>query len=331
METKIAKPSKDVYNLAGQLIRKGEVVAFPTETVYGLGADATNAEAVKKIYTAKGRPSDNPLIVHLADKKDIKKYVLGISPLEQKIVDNFMPGAISLVLKKNDVIAPIVVAGGETVAIRIPENEVAREFIAATGRPICAPSANTSKRPSPTIAEHVFEDMHGKIPLIIDGGQTTVGIESTVVKVVDEEIYILRPGKFGKADFESKLHCVCHEKVLAGKVVESPGTKYTHYKPNCDMVLVKTNPQKTIVELYKKATSEGKKVVILCKEESLIHFKGLNAHALGKTSNDASHNVFKMLREFENNDLIIAEYFDNGTMVEGLFNRMIKSASGNLI
>lgn len=331
MQTKILKPNKETYSFASKLINEGEVVAFPTETVYGLGADATNEEAVKKIFIAKGRPSDNPLIVHLSDKKDIVKYVLSINELEQQIIDKFMPGPISLVLRKNDKICPIVTAGGETVAIRIPENLVARDFIKACDKPICAPSANTSKRPSPTIAKHVYDDMNGKIPLIIDGGQTTVGIESTVVKVEDSEVYILRPGKISKEKLESELKCVVHEKFKPGKVVESPGTKYTHYKPRCDMILVKTDVINTIANLYNENTKRGKKVVIFCKKESLKYFDGMNAVSIGKDSNEASHNIFKYLRDYENNDLIIAEYFDNGTMVDGLYNRMSKSCSGNII
>ena len=195
MRTLIKKPSLLTYIYAGNLIKNGEIVAFPTETVYGLGADATNAEAVKKIFIAKGRPQDNPLIVHLAEKEDIKKYVTEITENQQKLIDAFMPGPISIIFEKNDVICDEVTAGGKTVAIRIPENEVARKFIYYSQRPICAPSANTSKRPSPTIAQHVYDDMNTKIPLIIDGGATDIGIESTVVRVNKNYVYILRPGK----------------------------------------------------------------------------------------------------------------------------------------
>lgn len=332
METKILKPNKETFMLASELINQGEVVAFPTETVYGLGADATNAVAVEKIFIAKGRPNDNPLIVHLANKEDIEKYVLMLSDLERDIINVFMPGPISLVLKKKDNIPSVVTAGGDTVAIRIPENEVARNFIRFCRKPICAPSANTSKRPSPTIAMHVYDDMKGKIPLIIDGGQTTVGIESTVVKVVNNEVYILRPGKISKETLQNKLNCIVHEKVIStSTVVESPGTKYTHYKPNCDMILVKNNIIDNVKQLYLENINKGKKVIIFCKQADFNYYSGMNVVCLGADSDEASHNLFKFLREYEKNDLIIAEYFDNGSMVEGLFNRMSKSCSGNII
>ncbi len=250
MITKILKPTTYALNKAANLINDGELVAFATETVYGLSADATNDDAVKKIYVAKGRPGNNPLIVHLANKKDIKKYVKSINMLERKIIKDFMPGPISLVLKKNSLVSQIVSAGGDTIAVRIPQNKVARSFIRRTHKPICAPSANTSKRPSPTTAKHVFDDMNGKISLIIDGGQTDVGIESTVVKVENNEVYILRPGKINEEMLSSSLHCLVHENVKVGSKIESPGTKYTHYKPKCDMILVKNN----IVENIKKIT-----------------------------------------------------------------------------
>lgn len=331
MKTLIQKPCLLTYIKAGELIRNGEVVAFPTETVYGLGADATNKEAVKKIFVAKGRPQDNPLIVHLSKKSDIKKYVKSVSKNQQKLIDAFMPGPISIVFEKNDAICNEVCAGGNTVAIRIPENKVARKFIYHTHRPICAPSANTSKRPSPTIAQHVFDDMQTKIPLIIDGGATTIGIESTVVRCDENYVYILRPGKINANMIFEKTGLVALAKMDTSKIPQSPGTKYTHYKPKCDMIIVKTNVQNTINKIYEQKEKEGKKVVIFCKQENEKLYNQKNVVVLGKTSEDASKNLFTYLRNYENNDLILSEYFDNGDMVDALFNRMIKSASGNIV
>lgn len=331
VETKILQPNLETYTLAKSLIEQGKIVAFPTETVYGLGADATNPTAVEKIFLAKGRPNDNPLIVHLGDKRNIQKYVLRITPLEQKIIDAFMPGPISLVLPKNSLIPDCVTAKGPTVAIRIPENQVARDLINFCQKPICAPSANTSKRPSPTIAQHVFQDMNGKIPLIIDGGQTDVGIKSTVVKVEKDQVFILRPGKIDKTLLENTLHCPVHENTKVGKIAQSPGMKYTHYKPNCDMILVKTNPIVTIPTLYQEYTKQGKNVIIFCKEDDLPYFSSFHAVSLGKDSEEASHNLFKMLREYEDHDLILAQFVDNGKMVEGLFNRMSRACSGHIV
>lgn len=331
MRTLIKKPSLLTYIYAGNLIKNGEIVAFPTETVYGLGADATNAEAVKKIFIAKGRPQDNPLIVHLAEKEDIKKYVTEITENQQKLIDAFMPGPISIIFEKNDVICDEVTAGGKTVAIRIPENEVARKFIYYSQRPICAPSANTSKRPSPTIAQHVYDDMNTKIPLIIDGGATDIGIESTVVRVNKNYVYILRPGKINAQMILEKTGLVAMSKMDTSKIPQSPGTKYTHYKPKCDMIIIKNDVTKNMNNIYRQKTKEGKNVVIFCKKENVNKYQNKNVVVLGENSEDASKNLFTYLREYENNDLILCEYFDNGDMVDALFNRMIKSASGNII
>src|SRR5574344_2970468 len=221
-DTKIMLPNSETYSIASKLINSGEIVAFPTETVYGLGANALNDEAVKKIFIAKGRPQDNPLILHVGRKEDIKKYVKSISPLQQKLIDAFMPGPISIIFDKKENVSNVACAGGKTVAVRLPENQVARDFINSCGCPIVAPSANTSKRPSPTIAKYVFDDMNGKIPLIIDGGETPVGIESTVVKVEGEHLVILRPGKINKEMLEKATGAKVETKVEAGKIVEAP-------------------------------------------------------------------------------------------------------------
>ena len=330
METKVIKAGTRALFEFRKVIKRGEIAAFPTETVYGLGADASNAKAVEKIFKAKGRPTDNPLIVHLGSKFKIKKYVKSISSLEKKIIKKFMPGPISLVLEKNELISNLVAAGGKTVAIRIPESKLARRLINFSKRPICAPSANTSKRPSPTIVAHVFEDLNGKIPLIIDGGQTKVGIESTVVKVEGEKVYILRPGKISKENLEKKLNVEVFEKA-GGEVVESPGVKYAHYMPKCRMVLAGENDFEKVKNFYKSALSTGKKVVIFCKNSDLEKFNGLNCVGLGEDSNQASHNLFKALRDYENNDLIIALKITNGTMAAGLYNRMSKAARGEEI
>lgn len=331
MKTKILKPNRKTYKLAGKLIRNGDIVAFPTETVYGLGASALNENAVKKIYEAKGRPQDNPLIVHLSSKKDIKKYVKNISKTQKKLIKAFMPGPISIIFDKNEKICSVVCAGGNTVAIRIPENIVARKFIKYSKCPICAPSANTSKRPSPTIAKHVFDDMNNKIPLIIDGGQTNIGIESTVVRVDNDIVYILRPGKINAKMILQKCRLIAVDKMDTSKIPQSPGTKYTHYKPNCDMIIVKNDKINNINNLYNQTIKNHKKPIIFCKLENWVKFKNKNVVVLGKDSEQASANLFNYLRQYENNDLIICEYFDNGEMVEALFNRMIKSASGNII
>ena len=330
METLCLKPKKYAIKFFKKIIQEGEIAAFPTETVYGLGADATNSSAVKKIFLVKGRPSDNPLIVNLSNKKDIKKYAQKVSCLENKIIKYFMPGPISLVLTKNDLISNLVSAGGETIAFRIPQNKLARKLIKATKRPICAPSANTSKRPSPTTANHVLSDLSEKIPLIIDGGQTDVGIESTVVKVIGEDVYILRPGKILKQNLETKLKCKVYEKSFS-KNLESPGVKYAHYMPKCEMFLLDEENIEAVKNFYITQRKSGKKVVIFCNDSQLKLLKDYNTFSLGKDSNEASHNLFKALRDYENNDVIIALKIKNGTMVEGLYNRMFKACGGKII
>ena len=331
-KTEIQKPSDKTYRLASKLINNDELVAFPTETVYGLGANALSDKAVKKIFIAKGRPQDNPLILHIGKKEDIKKYVKSINKIQQKLIDVFMPGPISIVFDKNEKVSDVACAGGNTVAIRMPENKVARDFINACNCPIVAPSANTSKRPSPTLAQHVYDDLNGKIPLIIDGGETTVGIESTVVKVEDDSVIILRPGKINKNMIESLTGFKVKDKVVAGKIVESPGMKYTHYKPHCDMIIVKNNMIDNINKLYDEYVKNNKKPIIFCITANKNSYSDKNIVCMGKDSTEASHNLFKLYREFEYNyDIIIAEYVNNGDMVDALFNRMSKSAGGKII
>lgn len=332
METKVLKPSKKTYELANNLINSDELVAFPTETVYGLGANALSDTAVEKIFIAKGRPQDNPLILHIGKKEDIKKYVKEINPVQQKLVDAFMPGPISIIFEKADIVSNVATAGGHTVAIRLPENKVARDFINASGVPIVAPSANTSKRPSPTVAKYVFEDMNGKIPLIIDGGETRIGIESTVVKVEKDGIVILRPGKINKEMIESKTGEKVIEKIEMGKIVESPGMKYTHYKPKCDVVIVKTDMISNVNKIYEENLKNGLKSVIFCTGKNKKCYKNKNVVVFGKNSEEVSHNIFKLFREVENSyDVIICEYVSSGAMVDGLFNRISKSAGGKII
>ena len=337
MDTRILPINDDNLQIAKEIMLDGGLVAFPTETVYGLGADATNDDAVKSIFIAKGRPQDNPLIVHLADKSEISKYVLGISDIEKVIIDNFMPGPISLVLKKNSLISDIVTAGKDTVAIRIPENKSARKFLEVVGLPVAAPSANSSKRPSPTNAIDVYEDMSGKIPLIIDGGDTAVGVESSVVKVEGDKIYILRPGGVTAKQLAKATKCdVIDKSVLKdGEVPLSPGMKYTHYAPKCDMALV-IGKQNGIVDkslsLYDELSHRGKNPVSLCAKSNTKFYKGLNYIVIGSNSNEVCNCIFATLRKCEKKyDYIICEYVDGGTMEEAMLNRLTKSCGGNII
>lgn len=237
------KTNTEELKVICNLIKNGELVIFPTETVYGIGANALDKDAVSKIFIAKGRPADNPLIVHIADKRDIEKYVKEITPVEQKLIDTFMPGPFTLILPKKDIIPDIVSGGLDTIGIRMPSNVIARGIISFSGVPIAAPSANVSGRPSGTSIEDIRKELEGRVSAIIDGGETEIGLESTVVKVIHEIPVILRPGKItdkdiidvvGIAKYDNKIF----EKVTEEQIVESPGMKYKHYAPNtkCKMV-----------------------------------------------------------------------------------------------
>ncbi|MDY2695903.1 MAG: L-threonylcarbamoyladenylate synthase [Eubacteriales bacterium] len=338
MQTKILPLNKSSLKMAKEILRGGGLVAFPTETVYGLGANALNTDAVKSIFNAKGRPQDNPLIVHLASKHKIKKYVKSINGLEHKIIKKFMPGPISLILQKKDCISNTVTAGLNTVAIRVPLNKQAHKFLKAVNLPISAPSANTSKRPSPTNAGDVFEDMNGKIPLIIDGGSTDVGVESTVVKVKDNTIYILRPGKITAQDLQKATNAKVVDKSILkdGEKPESPGAKYTHYAPKCAMELVMIKNNEKMIEYclqkYMGLTNKGGNPVILCSDKNATNYKDVNHITIGKNSNQVCSCIFATLRQCEKKfNYIICEFVFGGSMEDALFNRLSKSCGGNII
>lgn len=240
-DTLFVNPSdKEGLKRAALMLSSGEVVAFPTETVYGLGADATNGKAVKKIFEAKGRPSDNPLIVHISDKSQISELVAEITPIAQSLIDNFMPGPITVIMRKSDKIPPEVSAGLDTVGIRMPEHKTAREFLSLCGCPVAAPSANLSGSPSPTTALHVKNDMDGYIAAIVDGGDSKVGLESTVVDATGEVPVILRPGAITSEMIDKALNTSSSYAgaLKAGSIPPSPGMKYRHYAPSCPVEII---------------------------------------------------------------------------------------------
>lgn len=248
METKILSTDKKDIELAGEIIKNGGLVAFPTETVYGLGANALNDDAVKSIYKAKGRPSDNPLIVHIAEKDELALLVREITPKAKALAERFFPGPLTIILPKSDLIGSTVSGGLDTVAVRMPENEIARALIKAAGCPIAAPSANTSGLPSPTKAKYVIEDMNGKINAIIDGGDCKFGVESTVVTLVDDKPVILRPGAVTKEMLEAAVGEVeVADAVLHGmkenETAASPGMKYKHYSPKARVIIVEAGKE----------------------------------------------------------------------------------------
>ena len=299
------QPVDAMLEPAAELIRGGELVAFPTETVYGLGANALDASACDRIFEAKGRPHDNPLIVHVSDPADCSSYAFCDSyPVFEKIADRFMPGPLTVVMKKKSVIPDTVTVGLDTVALRCPVHPVARALIRLSGVPIVAPSANRSGKPSPTTAEHVYYDMNGRIPCIIDGGPCDVGLESTVIALKEDGIHLLRPGAVTR-DMLSELgeKVIVSDDVLSevksGEKVESPGMKYRHYAPNSPCTMVDGDPDKVIAFLREKL-SVG--CGVLCFDEDLSRL-GVSPRvlSLGK-QNDLSaqaHGLFYALRRFD--------------------------------
>ncbi len=323
---------------AGALIKAGELVAFPTETVYGLGADALKEEASKKIYAAKGRPSDNPLIVHIADFEALEEIV-EVLPKEAKLLaDAFWPGPLTMRFIKNSRVPDGTTGGLNTVAVRMPNHPIALEFIRAAGGYIAAPSANRSGRPSPTLAEHVAEDMDGIIPMIIDGGQVGIGIESTIVDLAEDEISILRPGFITKEMLEEVLgQPVVFDKGIDGchpdVQPKAPGMKYRHYAPKAEMVIIDGDLDRVVAYINKESErllAEGKKVGVMATEETVLQYKATDIKSMGSRKNPGSlaYNFYKILREFDDEevDFIFSEGLGEDGVEHAVMNRMIRAA-----
>ncbi|MEG1613245.1 MAG: L-threonylcarbamoyladenylate synthase [Clostridia bacterium] len=324
METKIL--GVEGIELGAKLLAQGEVVAFPTETVYGLGGDAFNEAAIKKIYEAKGRPSDNPLIVHISDISQVELVARVIPDEFYALAKRFMPGPLTIILPKKDCVPFAVTGGLDTVAVRMPSHPIARELIAKSGTLIAAPSANSSMHISPTKAEHVFEDLNGKIPLIIDGGECEVGIESTVLSLATEIPTILRPGIVTEGDLTTVIDAVT---LFRGKVekAQAPGMKYKHYAPKCVAILASC-PEKA-VELYKKKSNEGFHAVILALNVNLEKYSGLNIILLGDSGKSTANRIYSALHEAESHyDFIIVDKLPSGGVFDSVMNRIIKATAG---
>ena len=321
METKVL----DIQNgldLAVVLLRKGELVAFPTETVYGLGADCTNTDAVNKIFEAKGRPQDNPLIVHIADIEDVKKVAREIPEEFYILAKKFLPGPLTIILKKSDMVSPSVTCGLDTVGIRMPNNEIAREIIRKSGVFMAAPSANSSKHISPTTAKHVFDDLNGKIPLIIDGGSSEVGIESTIIDLSAEPT-ILRPGAITREMLEEVLGTVGEFKGKI-KVAKAPGMKYKHYAPKVPAVMCDTIEE--VIAKYKEAVKNDLRPVIIGKNHP--EYFCLNLLNIGSNGSEYARNVYNALHIAEENyGYIIVEKLEDEGVSHSVMNRLLKATA----
>lgn len=328
MITKIGK--EEIIKECAELIKKGEIVAFPTETVYGLGANALDENAVKKIFAAKNRPSDNPFIVHVNSIEDAEKVAF-VTEDAKKIFEKFSPGPITVVLKKKPIVPDCVTAGLDTVGIRMPSHKLAQEFLRECGVPIAAPSANVSKKVSPTEAQFVYDDLNGKIPAIIDGGRCDVGIESTVISLAGDRPIILRPGAITKEMLEEHISDVNN---FSGKVdvAPAPGMKYVHYSPVVPCVLYRTT--NGAMTEYDSRQAEGKNPVILAESTDCEVFKSkdYNCIDLGKDSNQFMHEIFANLRICEKKyDYIIVQALGNEGVEYGIMNRLLKSSGGVIV
>ena len=296
-----AKDNKEIaIKKAANVIKTGGLVLFPTETVYGIGADGLNEKAVKKIFIAKGRAQDNPLILHVSDKNMIEKIARNITNMEKNIIDKFMPGPLTIILKKRKIVPDIVSAGLDTVGIRMPEEEIAKDLIKA----LAAPSANISGKPSGTNIKDIFNELNNKVDIILDNGPTKIGVESTVIRVIRGKIHILRPGKITKEDFEKLNYKVIIDKHILNKFTEaqkvlSPGVKYKHYAPNSKCILI-----------YSK-----------------------NNNKIVKATKEISKNIFTILRKVDNYnpDIVIIEGVKSEGLGLAIMNRLIRACSYNYI
>ena len=332
--TDIESPkAKESIKLAAETIKNGGLVVFPTETVYGLGGNGLDAEAAKKIYAAKGRPSDNPLIIHIAEPEDAEKYCF-TNEYFYRLAKAFMPGPLTVILPKRDIIPSSVTGGLDTVAIRVPSHEIARALIKEAGIPIAAPSANISGRPSPTPASYVAEDMNGRVDMIIDGGDCEIGLESTIIKLEGGKAILLRPG----AITSDALECVCESVEIAHSVSEalgenerplSPGMKYRHYAPASPLTLLSGEDEDKLGFLKNAVTTEN--CAVLCYDEEIDELSGGKLLPIGK-KDDLAHQakvLFTTLRDADKLgvDIIYGHLPPKSGLGLALYNRMIRAAA----
>lgn len=357
---------EDLAEAAG-ILRQGGLVAFPTETVYGLGANALNEEAAKKIYAAKGRPSDNPLIAHVADFETVELLAKEIPEAGKKLMEAYWPGPLTLVFPKSEIVPYGTTGGLETVAIRMPKDEVARTLIRLAGVPVAAPSANTSGRPSPTTADHVYQDMNGKIEMLVDGGPVGIGLESTIVDVSGDVPVMLRPGAITLEMLRETLGEVEIDPAILGPVradvkPKAPGMKYRHYAPKAELVLVEVAQDKTaqdktvqdtvvqeharqdqdvqrvaekIRELVKEKLAAGYRVGVICTDETRDCYEEGMIRSLGIRAEEETiaHNLFAVLREFDDlkADYIYSESFSTERLGQAIMNRLTKAAGYHIL
>lgn len=333
----------DVMDRAGKLIAEGELVAFPTETVYGLGGDALDPDASRKIYAAKGRPSDNPLIVHIAEFDDMKRVAREVPEQARKLADAFWPGPLTMIVWKSGAVPEATTGGMQTVAVRMPNHPVALELIRRSGCLIAAPSANTSGRPSPTEAQHVAEDLSGKIAMILDGGPVGIGIESTIIDLTEEKPMILRPGYITPEMLSEVLQeeVVIDPGIIAAddtRKPKAPGMKYKHYAPKAEMIIVDGAQDAVIAkinELTAAKRAEGKKVAVIATDETKERYDAQVILSMGRRSDEdaIAQHLYKILRECDELEVgeIYSECFQTPRIGQAIMNRLLKAAGHTVI
>ena len=332
---------ENVIAKAGEILKQGGLVAFPTETVYGLGANALDEEAAMKTYAAKGRPSDNPLIVHIADVAALDEIVTHVPEKAKKVIDKFWPGPLTLIFEKKDIVPMGTTGGLDTVAVRMPVHEIALAVIRAAGGYVSAPSANTSGRPSPTRASHVEEDLSGIIEMIIDGGSVEIGLESSILDVTVDPPMILRPGAITKEMFEEVIGEVTIDQAIlsdTGEAPKAPGMKYRHYAPKAQLTIVEGEQEdvvKAIKQLAYKHKRMGNEVGIIATNETMNSYTNGIVKSIGARSNENSiaKNLYKVLRAFDEEEVsfIYSEAFDEEGIGCAIMNRLGKAAGHQVI
>lgn len=338
------KINEEEIKEAAEEIKNGNLVLFPTETVYGIGANALNAEAVKKIFIAKNRAPDNPLIVHVSSIAMVEKIVQEITPLEKNLMEKFWPGPLTIIFnrKSEKIIPNIVTANLDTVGIRMPSNKIAKKLIQEAGVPIAAPSANISGKPSGTKVEDIIEELDGKVQYILDGGVTDIGLESTVIKIDNGVIDILRPGKVTKEELQEVANQVEIDLHVLGKVeknekVASPGMKYRHYAPNTKCMMVYSNNEEDMINKINEITldmqNENKKVLVLGREKHINSYIVKNKWNMGEELEEVAKNIFTLLRKVDKEkvDLVIIEGVGENGLGLAITNRLIRACAYNYI
>lgn len=323
----------ELIKKCGESINNKELVIFPTETVYGIGANGLDEEAVSKIFIAKGRKNDNPLILHISNIDMVNTIAKNINDIEYKLMHTFWPGPLTIILDKKDIVPNIVTGNLNTVGVRMPSNEIARKLIEYSKVPIAAPSANISGKPSGTNIEDIKEELGNKVSYIINGGESKIGVESTVIRVINNEIHILRPGYITKEDLECITNVVIDKHILGDidkkDTIMSPGMKYKHYAPNTKCILVYSKDNNLLINKIKELENDN--TLVICNTKNVNKYK--NAITYGNSNEEISHNIFKILRSVDkmNKDLVIIEGVDKNNLGLAIMNRLIRACSHNYI